>query len=153
MYVSIFSIAVLGSFRYRILILVICHCFILYNLISFFLFCSWVWLRHVFNENIDQWVNQVGHDVRCFFTFIMFTNVFNFYLFHTIFIYIFTYILTFIFTIYIFIYSTLSNKMPVQTWRTRVKTTAISDPDNVPVEAHSTNEKATLLYLIVGGIK
>ena len=34
--------------------------------------------------------------------------------------------------------------MPVQTRSTRVKAPAISDPDNVPVEALSTNEKATL---------
>ena len=34
--------------------------------------------------------------------------------------------------------------MSVQTRRTRVNATAISDPDNVPVEALSTNEKATL---------
>ena len=34
--------------------------------------------------------------------------------------------------------------MLVQTRSTRVKAPAISDPDNVPVEALSTNEKATL---------
>ena len=34
--------------------------------------------------------------------------------------------------------------MPVQTRSTRIKTPAISDPDKVPVEAVSTNEKATL---------
>ena len=34
--------------------------------------------------------------------------------------------------------------MSVQTRSTRVKARAISDPDNVPVEALSTNEKATL---------
>ena len=34
--------------------------------------------------------------------------------------------------------------MSVQTRSTRVKASAISDPDNVPVEARSTNEKATL---------
>ena len=34
--------------------------------------------------------------------------------------------------------------MSVQTRSTRVKAPAISDPDNVPVEARSTNEKATL---------
>ena len=34
--------------------------------------------------------------------------------------------------------------MPVQTQSTRVKTSAISDLDNAPVEALSTNEKATL---------
>ena len=34
--------------------------------------------------------------------------------------------------------------MPVQTRSTRVKAPAISDPDNVPVEALSTNEKTTL---------
>ena len=34
--------------------------------------------------------------------------------------------------------------MSVQTRSTRVKTPAISDPDNVPVEALSTNEEATL---------
>ena len=34
--------------------------------------------------------------------------------------------------------------MPVQTGSTRVKASTISDPDNVPVEALSTNEKATL---------
>ena len=34
--------------------------------------------------------------------------------------------------------------MSVQTRSTRVKAPAISDPDNVPVEALSTNEKATL---------
>ena len=34
--------------------------------------------------------------------------------------------------------------MPVQTQSTRVKTRAIPDPDNVPVEALSSNEKATL---------
>ena len=34
--------------------------------------------------------------------------------------------------------------MPVQTRSTRVKTIAISEPDNVPVEAPSTNEKVTL---------
>ena len=38
MNVSIFSMVMLGSFRYRILVLVIYHCLILYNLISFFLF-------------------------------------------------------------------------------------------------------------------
>ena len=34
--------------------------------------------------------------------------------------------------------------MPLQTWSTRVKGSAISDLENVPVEALSTNEKATL---------
>ena len=34
--------------------------------------------------------------------------------------------------------------MSAQTGSTRVKVPAISDPDNVPVEARSTNEKATL---------
>ena len=34
--------------------------------------------------------------------------------------------------------------MPVQTQSTGVKAPTISDPDNVPVEAHSTNEKATV---------
>ena len=34
--------------------------------------------------------------------------------------------------------------MPEQTRSTRVKVPAISDPDNFPVEALSTNEKATL---------
>ena len=34
--------------------------------------------------------------------------------------------------------------MPVQTWNIRVKAPPISDPDNVPVETCSTNEKATL---------
>ena len=34
--------------------------------------------------------------------------------------------------------------MLAQTRSTRVKAPAISDPDNVPVEAHSTNEKAIL---------
>ena len=34
--------------------------------------------------------------------------------------------------------------MPVQTRSTRIKSPAISDPDNFPVEALSTNEKATL---------
>ena len=34
--------------------------------------------------------------------------------------------------------------MPVQTRSTRAKAPAISDPDNVPVEALSTSEKATL---------
>ena len=34
--------------------------------------------------------------------------------------------------------------MPVQTRSTTVKVLAISDPDNVPVEARSANEKATL---------
>ena len=37
--------------------------------------------------------------------------------------------------------------MPVQTWSTRVKVPAITNPDNVPVEALSTNEKATLNLL------
>ena len=37
----------------------------------------------------------------------------------------------------------LSNKMPVQTRSTKVKAPAISGPDNVPVEALSTNETAT----------
>ena len=37
--------------------------------------------------------------------------------------------------------------MSVQTRSTRVKAPAISDPDNVPVEALSTNEKATLNLL------
>ena len=43
-----------------------------------------------------------------------------------------------------FTYLILSNEISVQTGRTRVKAPAISDPDNVPVEALSTNEKATL---------
>ena len=34
--------------------------------------------------------------------------------------------------------------MSVQTRSTMIKSPAISDPDNVPVEARSTNEKATL---------
>ena len=34
--------------------------------------------------------------------------------------------------------------MPVQTRNTRVKAPAILDPDNGPVKALSTNEKATL---------
>ena len=34
--------------------------------------------------------------------------------------------------------------MPVQIRSTRVKAPAISDLDNVPVEAFSTNQKATL---------
>ena len=34
--------------------------------------------------------------------------------------------------------------MSAQTRSTRVKAPAISDPDNVPVEVRSTNEKATL---------
>ena len=34
--------------------------------------------------------------------------------------------------------------MQVQTRSTRVKVPAIFDPDNVPVEVFSTNEKATL---------
>ena len=34
--------------------------------------------------------------------------------------------------------------MPVQTRSTRVKSPAISDPDNVPVEVLSTKERATL---------
>ena len=34
--------------------------------------------------------------------------------------------------------------MPVQIQGTRVKAPAISDPDNLPVEALTTNEKATL---------
>ena len=34
--------------------------------------------------------------------------------------------------------------MSVQTRSTRVKAPAISDPDNVPVETLSTNEKVTL---------
>ena len=37
--------------------------------------------------------------------------------------------------------------MSVETRSTRVKAPAISDPDNVPVEALSTNEKATLNLL------
>ena len=36
--------------------------------------------------------------------------------------------------------------MPVQTRSTRVKALTISDPDNVPVERLSTNEKATLNF-------
>ena len=42
-----------------------------------------------------------------------------------------------------FIYLILSNKIPVQTWSTRVNVPVISDPANVPVEALLTNEKAT----------
>ena len=38
----------------------------------------------------------------------------------------------------------LSNKMSVQTRSTSVKASTISNPDNVPVEALSTNEKTTL---------
>ena len=37
-YGSIFSIVMLGSFRYGILVLLIYHCLILYTLVSFFLF-------------------------------------------------------------------------------------------------------------------
>ena len=43
-----------------------------------------------------------------------------------------------------FVYLILSNKMPVQNRRTRVKAPSILDLDNVPVKALSTNEKATL---------
>ena len=43
-----------------------------------------------------------------------------------------------------FIYLLLSNKMSVQTRSTRVKAPAISDPDNVPAEVLSTNERVTL---------
>ena len=43
-----------------------------------------------------------------------------------------------------FIYLILSNEISVQTGSTEVKAPAVSDPDNVPVEALSTNEKATL---------
>ena len=38
--------------------------------------------------------------------------------------------------------------MPVQTRSTTVKAPAILDPDSVPVEALSTNEKATLNLLV-----
>ena len=37
--------------------------------------------------------------------------------------------------------------MSVQTWSTRVKAPAISDPDKVLVEVLSTNAKATLNFL------
>ena len=33
--------------------------------------------------------------------------------------------------------------MPAQTPGTRVKASVILDPDNIPVESHSTNESAT----------
>ena len=59
--------------------------FNLYILYTFFLAFSWVSLKHVFNGNIDQKVNQAGDDRRSFFTFITFSNDFNYYSFHTIF--------------------------------------------------------------------
>ena len=94
MYVSLSSVVML--FRYGTLVLVIYHCLILYGLISFFLFFL-VWFRHVFNENIDQYVNQVGDDVSFFCTFIIITYDSSCYLFYIIFIYIFTYLFRFIF--------------------------------------------------------
>ena len=41
-------------------------------------------------------------------------------------------------------YLVLSKKIPVQTRSTRFKAPAILDPDNNPVKAQSTNEKAPL---------
>ena len=48
------------------------------------------------------------------------------------------------FYVYIFMCLILSNKMPVQTQSTWVKAPVTSNPDNIFVEALSTNEKATL---------
>ena len=82
----------------------------------------------------------MNDDVRSFFTFIIFTVflllfISNYFLFTCFHIYLLS--------ISIFIYLTLSYKMPVQTRSPRVKTSAISDPENVPLEACLNNEKAT----------
>ena len=74
------------------LVLMIYHCLVLYTFISFFLqVFSWVWLRQVFDKNIDQKVNQTVDNVRSFSTFMAFTNYFNYYSLHTTF-YSYTYI-------------------------------------------------------------
>ena len=76
------------------------------------------------------------YDISVPLKYFLFLIIIHFTLFFLTYIHIYFYI-------FIFIYLMLSNKMPVQTRSTRVKAPAISGPDNVPVEALSTNETAT----------